>query len=324
MRILHVVASEKWTGAAAVVWDWTQALAAAGAEAQCAFVRGGYLERRLSPSGAARPLFRRAHGFGSLLADRRRLRDTLLRERFGAIQPTEDDVTEYYRAHGDDLGGRPLPFSGPYLWLYEFVPGFDGLRVPARLAMVAYVGLTVLAGYGLAVLDRQRRGAVWMGALAVFVMVETTAAPFETNLNFVEPGLAKPPGRVRPAAEAPAVYRLLAGLPPSTVVAEFPFGFPSWELRYVYYSSVHWQRLLNGYSGGFPASYTRNAAALSWPVNRPEIAWDCLVRNRVTHVVVHRTAYLGEDAQPVVDWLTSHGAHHLATFREDEVFELPR
>jgi glycosyltransferase involved in cell wall biosynthesis len=85
VRILHVVASEKWTGAAAVVWDWAQALAGAGVEAQFAFVGGSHLARRLEPLGAARPLFSRAHGFGSLLADRRRLRDTLLREPFDVV-----------------------------------------------------------------------------------------------------------------------------------------------------------------------------------------------------------------------------------------------
>ena len=85
MRVLHVIASEKWTGAAAVVWDWTQALTAGGVEAQFAFVGNSHLARRLAPLGSARPLFSRAHGFGSLLADRRRLRDTLLREPFDVV-----------------------------------------------------------------------------------------------------------------------------------------------------------------------------------------------------------------------------------------------
>lgn len=85
MRVLHLVASEKWTGAAAVVWDWTRALVAAGVEAQFAFVGGGHLARRLEPLGGARPLLARTHGFGSLLADRRRLRETLLREPFHVV-----------------------------------------------------------------------------------------------------------------------------------------------------------------------------------------------------------------------------------------------
>jgi glycosyltransferase involved in cell wall biosynthesis len=107
VRILHVVASEKWTGAAAVVWDWTQALSAAGVEAQLAFVGGSHLARRLGPLGAARPFFSRAHGFGSLLADRRRLRDTLLREPF--------DIVHAHLSHDHYLASAALRGTGALL-----------------------------------------------------------------------------------------------------------------------------------------------------------------------------------------------------------------
>ncbi|HZI64935.1 MAG TPA: hypothetical protein VFF17_00080, partial [Thermoanaerobaculia bacterium] len=56
MRILHLVAGEKWTGAAAVVFDQTAALVAAGIEAQFGFVRDSPLAARLFPIGWARPL----------------------------------------------------------------------------------------------------------------------------------------------------------------------------------------------------------------------------------------------------------------------------
>jgi hypothetical protein len=220
-------------------------------------------------------------------------------------------------------GGQPLSLTGPYLWLYEFVPGVDGLRVPARLAMIAYVGLTVLAGYGLAKLDRRAWGAIWMGALAVVVLLETTAAPIKLNVGMTPRGYAAPPSRVRPAREAPGVYRFLAGLPPGTVIAEFPFGSTAWEFQYVFYAAVHGHLLLNGHSGGTPRSYGRIARALSSPLNRPQPAWEYLVANHVSHVVLHRTAYLGS-SQPMSDWLESNGAHRLATFGDDELYELPR
>lgn len=85
MRILHVVASEKWTGAAAVVWDWTRALASSGVEAQFAFVADGPLARRLLPAGSARPLLSRPHGALGAFSDRRRLAQTLARERFDVV-----------------------------------------------------------------------------------------------------------------------------------------------------------------------------------------------------------------------------------------------
>ena len=37
---------------------------------------------------------------------------------------------------------------GLYGLLYEYVPGFNGVRVPARYAMIAGLFLAILAGYG--------------------------------------------------------------------------------------------------------------------------------------------------------------------------------
>jgi glycosyltransferase involved in cell wall biosynthesis len=85
VRILHIVASGKWTGAAAVVWDWTEALAGAGVEAQLAFVADSPLSRRLLPLGRARPLLSGAHGIVNALTDSRRLAETLERERFDIV-----------------------------------------------------------------------------------------------------------------------------------------------------------------------------------------------------------------------------------------------
>src|SRR5262245_17461278 len=45
--------------------------------------------------------------------------------------------------------GRPL-MDGPYAILYAWLPGFDGLRVPARFAMLAALFLALLAGFGAA------------------------------------------------------------------------------------------------------------------------------------------------------------------------------
>jgi hypothetical protein len=47
-----------------------------------------------------------------------------------------------------DLGLVHLT-TGPYDW-FRLLPGADGLRVPARFAMVAYLGMAVLAAFGVA------------------------------------------------------------------------------------------------------------------------------------------------------------------------------
>ncbi len=85
MRVLHIVAGEKWTGIAAVVYDWTRALVDAGVEAQFAFVGESPLARRIEGPGWVRPLLTRPHGIRGTLRDAPALRATLRRERFDAI-----------------------------------------------------------------------------------------------------------------------------------------------------------------------------------------------------------------------------------------------
>jgi hypothetical protein len=221
-------------------------------------------------------------------------------------------------------GGRPLGFDGPYLWLYHGVPGFDGLRVPARFAMVAYVFLAVLAGYGLAAIDRRRRGATWMALAGGLFLIEATAVPVPIGRTFGDSGIGMPEGRVTSGPDAPAIYRHLATLPPGVVLAELPFGYPSWELRYVFYSSVHHHRLLNGYSGGFPRSYMAAVARLMSPLAAPDEAWGTLASAGVTHVVVHREAFAGGQAERILQWLDDRGARRAGSFGRDELIALPR
>jgi hypothetical protein len=219
---------------------------------------------------------------------------------------------------------KPLRFIGPYLWLYEHVPGFDGLRVPARLAMVAYVFLGILAGYGLAAIDRRRLGGQTMAVIGLLFLAEATGIPLGVGRNAGDEGAAMPPASVQPAATAPEIYRYLETLPRGTVVAEFPFGFTSWELRYVYYSAVHQQRLLNGYSGGFPDIYHRHVGGLQKPTLRPDRAWAMLVAAGVTHAVLHRDGFLRGEDVPVARWLESRGARRIVSFKGDDLYQLPR
>lgn len=85
MRILSLVAGEKWTGAAAVVFDQTAALVSSGIEAQYGFVAESPLAARLQPLGWARPLLRHPRGPLDYARDVRRLRETILREKFDIL-----------------------------------------------------------------------------------------------------------------------------------------------------------------------------------------------------------------------------------------------
>src|SRR5262249_16275064 len=72
--------------------------------------------------------------------------------------------------------GRTIAGVNIYTLFYDFVPGFDGLRVPARFAMIGTLALAGLAGFGVAALESRygRRAALASGAL---IVLEAIAIP---------------------------------------------------------------------------------------------------------------------------------------------------
>jgi hypothetical protein len=227
----------------------------------------------------------------------------------------------------------PAPSAGPnrvsgfglYDVLYRHVPGFTGVRVPARYAMVAGLFLAIAAGFGAARLLRRSWGPIALAVSSVFIVADGAAMPLAMNQTWAT-NEATPPGRVYPRAEAPRIYQDVRQLPADTVVAEFPFGDPAWEIRAVYYAAVHGKRILNGYSGAFPPGYRRRVAAIQRFDVDGQSAWNALVDAGTTHVVVHVPAFaLPDRSRTLLGWLKAHGAKLLISYPEgDALFELPR
>jgi hypothetical protein len=222
-------------------------------------------------------------------------------------------------------GAQSLQGLGLYGVLYDHVPGFTGVRVPARYAMVAGLFLSVVAGYGAAALARARLAPPILAVVALLVVADGSPAPLPINGTWGTDE-ATPPARVFPTADAPAIYQRLRGLPPGTVVAEFPFGDDAWEIRYVYYAAAHRQPIVNGYSGGFPPAYMARVAALRRFSSDGDAAWRALIDAGTTHVAVHPSAFADADhARALMAWLESRGARLLERLADDDVlYELPR
>ena len=220
--------------------------------------------------------------------------------------------------------GRLIAEAGPYHFFYWYVPGFDGLRVPARFAMLVMLFLSIGAGLGAAALEsRFRRGGAIAVVLAALAVVEAFAAPIGMNGTAAEGRYATPPDRVYTGEQAPAVYRFLKSLPaPGTVVVEFPLGEWAYEVRYVFYSTAHWHPLLNGYSGHFPLSYHLNATHLRHPLDYPDASWETLMKSGATHAVVHGPYYRDDEGERIGRWLVERGAKLAGEFDGDRVFQL--
>ncbi|HEV3216574.1 MAG TPA: hypothetical protein VGZ27_12665 [Vicinamibacterales bacterium] len=217
--------------------------------------------------------------------------------------------------------GRTLSGTAPYAFFFWHVPGFDGLRVPARYGMLVMMFLSIAAGSGAFDLQRRfRHGALTVVSIGFFAVAESFAAPIVVNGTVPVDDYETPPSRVFTGEQVPAVYKFLGTLPADTIVAEFPLGEWAYELRYVFYSTVHWHPLINGYSGTFPLSYSLRAFMLRQPEDRPDDAWDSLVASGATHAVVHETYYKDGRGKAVSQWLSGHGARLAAEFDGDKVY----
>ena len=78
--------------------------------------------------------------------------------------------------------GQVLFSTSPYEWLQATVPGFDGLRVPARLVVVVYLSLAVLASIGTTIVVRRiskRAGFTICVLLSSAIFIEGYAGPMQ-------------------------------------------------------------------------------------------------------------------------------------------------
>ena len=169
---------------------------------------------------------------------------------------------------------------GPYRLLYALVPGFQLVRIPERMALLAMLFVALLAARGLELAGaRAPRLALALGMLVPLEHV----SPLPRS------------ERVPVAAAVPAVYGFLAETPVSAV-AELPIrgeGLVREETYEMYFSAYHFKPLLGGYTA-FPSLLTTvlRRFAAQFPA---EVALQALTRVGVDTVVVHHGRPLGVD-----------------------------
>lgn len=220
--------------------------------------------------------------------------------------------------------GRPVEIAAPYRLLFENVPGFDGVRVPARFAMIVAFTLAVLAGYGANVLSRAPFGRGALVVAVAFGFLEAIRVPFTVNGMLPLRDFNAPEARVFRPARAPAVYHELAKQPSNTVVIELPLGPRDFDLRAMFYSTVHWRPVVNGYSGFYPPHYGRLMTELSEIPRHADISLQTLRSTGATHLVLHEAAYRGDEGTATANVLLTAGAVELFRDGPDVLFLLPR
>ena len=182
----------------------------------------------------------------------------------------------------------------PYYPIYEYVPGFGSLRVPARMWAIVMLCISVLASFGLRAFMQRLGGKK---ALLAFALISLfTAFEFVPTLpvdRFIDRG----PAKLEPA------YEYLSEKAPGSVVAEVPFASAQDAFREtprMYRSTYGWWRLVNGYASYFPEGYYETRDTLNTLPSSESLAK--LRQLGVDYIIVHPEQYEqdGEDGQSIL------------------------
>ena len=188
--------------------------------------------------------------------------------------------------------GTPILPFGPYRLGMLVIPGLDGLRVPARLAMVVYLALSVLGGLAVATWFARLSSRVRAGlgaALAVGLLLEGYAGP---------PTVEALGADVRSFDSA--IYNWLAARPPGAVL-ELPIEGrhrhqqAHHTLGYQYRTLEHGHPLVNGFSGYSSSLVDFLPVAPLWNTAVTGELLQGLRTIGVRYVIVHEQLYVDQD-----------------------------
>jgi len=178
-----------------------------------------------------------------------------------------------------------LGYNGAiYPVLHDWVLPYRGLRVPARMAILVGLGLAILVGFGAArmatAVGRRLPAARVLVILGVLFFLE-----YRSTIAVRRVWTRPPP-----------VYEALRRDTPS-VLFELPLVVPdtAFEPIYMYFSTFHWQKLINGYSGFAPPSYSKLVDMIA--AGPPDdVTMKELRRRGTDYVVVHGAFFQDREA----------------------------
>ena len=196
---------------------------------------------------------------------------------------------------------------------------YRGLRAPARASILLFLALAALGAYGWTRVMRGRSRAVT--TIATAAMAAALLIEFRTTLD----------QWLTIAAQPPQVYRWLATQPRSVVV-EVPFATADrldriYDGLYMFHSTVHWQPLVNGYSGFFPRSFVELSEEMR---SFPDDASIAFLKGREVDLIVVHGAYMPAEqfGEMTASLLKRPDIEAMAQFHEpmgsDAVFRLRR
>lgn len=134
------------------------------------------------------------------------------------------------------IGTEPSNIIMPAYFLYERVPGFSVLRAPARFSLLVTFGLSLVMGGVVSwYWNRIRYKKLFLVGLSLGIMLECANKPLPLHPIPKGDGI-------------PRVQQWLKEQPQNVIVC-YPLRY---HLDYMYFSTYHWKKLINGWSGYIP------------------------------------------------------------------------
>ncbi|MDQ6802511.1 MAG: hypothetical protein M3041_16975 [Acidobacteriota bacterium] len=167
--------------------------------------------------------------------------------------------------------------------LYHRVQAFQSIRVPARWAMIAYVGLAVTSGFGAVALMRRRRATGFLILLAIAIFDMRPRVRWEQAIVDVDP-----------------VYRWLRNAPYRGAFLELPIDEGWTEALYLLGHTHHHRLTVNGTSGFEPPMHWRIRELIlnkKWDAVMPAVA------SLGTSIIVVHDDWLRAQTKDVHEWL---------------------
>jgi len=187
------------------------------------------------------------------------------------------------------LGSFGLNFP-LHRFLFEHIEVFRSIRVPARWAMIAYVGLAILGSMGAAtILEILKRSASRIAGvgIATLMLFELRAAPIRWYFAPIE---------------TPEVYQWLDRTPISGALLELPVDSKGSEYQYLLRATAHPRRLMNGVSGFAPRHFLDVVSQIGQhPI--PDSLLSYLERSGCSAILVHADALPVEQSTHIRNWL---------------------
>jgi hypothetical protein len=202
----------------------------------------------------------------------------------------------------------------PYYWMAKVTPGFSAMRAPQRFGALVVLAVTALAALALARFRERARGPRWLGAALPWLAL--AAMLYEATPRGLRP-MSKAVG-----ASVPPAYRWLAAHGDGGPLLEIPPNRLDHhrESLFLYYSTVHWLPLANGYAAYPPRSY-REIMELAAHLHEPGGLDALLGRVRLRWLLLHRrdNPYLPSEYEATL----RARLRTAAEFGDDVIFEVP-